>query len=487
MVKTPQELKKSYQKRPQNLPFSKRAKPRAPRTKKLRTATAFDKNAMKKPSTMAKYRYGYSLAWKVKGARERLLAVGFKPPGTYGRNQQNGHCFSMPYDIPKAFGDEDAGWVLRECFASKEPHYTRSQLDAVRAMLSHAYQMQTGKHCEGQSKEVCNYPSVKDQWGAQDPAKYAAPTKNIKSVTSVEPEGLKTAFTTEWTLQTGMDFMLWVVGLLLTWDWCVNGMRSKVDIEKIKQSDKHVYIPSEGWMSTELEGGRSKLNSRKGKREWSGYRVCLCPGGKHKPVPQGWNHQDNLDPRHNPITINWCTNCPLNAFQIIRESLPPDDLRTYPQWLEKQNRYGVTNIGFPRTIELAKRWLDVQGANPDGLIFDQNSGRKALGKWCDEFNVLYSESHNIHGDLYVTWKTFYQYGLRREHVQTIRTQSKDPNQCCLALRKFARAIGRGREVREDPKDFNMNQLSRLMVAALRAMGKGDEVASILDDQKNYED
>ena len=442
---------------------------------------------MKKPCTLAKYRYGYNLAWKVKGARERLLERGFKPPGQYSRNQQDGKCFALPYDIPKAFGDEDAGWVLRECFVSKDPHYTKSQLDAVRAMLSHAYQLQTGKHCEGHTKEACNYPSVKDQWGAQAPAKYAPPTKVIKSVTAVEPQGLAKAFTTEWSIQTGMEYMRWVVGLLLTWDWAVNGMRSKCDLEKIKQSSDHVVVPSEGWMRTKMVGGRSKLNSRKGMREWSGYRVCLCPKGKHIPVPKGWNNIDNLDPERNPKVHFWCTTCPLNCFQIIRESLPPEDQRSYPKWLQRQGRYGKENIGFPGTINLAKEWLNVQGANPDGLVFDQNSGRKALGKWCDEYNVLYSESINIHGDLYVTWKTYYQHGLRREHVQTVRDQSKDPNECCLALRKFARAIGRGREVREDPKVFDMNQLGRLMVMSLRAMGKGAEVASVLDDHKTYEE
>ena len=82
-----------------------------------------------------------------------------------------------------------------------------------------------------------------------------------------------------------------------------------------------------------------------------------------------------------------------------------------------------------------------------------------------------------------------QFGLKREHVSGIRTQSKDPRECCAALRRFARGIGRGRQVREDPKSFDMNQLGALMAATLRAMGKGKEVAAILDsheDQKTYE-
>ena len=102
----------------------------------------------------------------------------------------------------------------------------------------------------------------------------------------------------------------------------------------------------------------------------------------------------------------------------------------------------------------------------------------------------YVESFEIHGDLYCTWKTYYQHGLRREHVESRRTQSKDPEVCCAGLRKFARAIGRGRTVREDPKNFDMNAIGLLLTANLRAMGRGAEVAQILDrhedDQKTYD-
>ena len=44
-------------------------------------------------------------------------------------------------------------------------------------------------------------------------------------------------------------------------------------------------------------------------------------------------------------------------------------------------------------------------------------------------------------------------------------------------------------MRDDPKSFDMNQLGSLMVATLRAMGQGTQVARILDnheDQKTYE-
>ena len=489
MVKSPKELRDSYKKRLQNLPYVSRDKPRAPRTQKLRTATQFDKNKLKKPSTMAKYRYGYNNVFKVKKARERMLKLGFKPPGSYGNNQQKGVMPAMPYEIPKAFCDEDAGWILRECAKSTNPHYTRGQLDAVRAMLSFFYQLQTGKHYDG-SREPCNYASVKDQWGCQGPNDYAPNIKSTKSVVSVEPAGLATAFTTEWSLQSGWAFMKWCVTALITWDWSVNGNRCRVDLEKIKQSEDHIFRPSEGWMSSDMPGGRSKLMNRKEMRPWKNYRVCLCPKGVHIPLPEGWNAVGNLDNQSNPINITWPTTCPLNCFQVVRDSLEETDQRTYPKWIEKQNRFAAVNVSHPDMLKQTKEWLTIQGANPDNLTFDNNSGRKSLGKWCDQFNVPYVESVHIHGDLYCTWKQHYQYGLKREHVEGSRDQSKDPAVCTAALRRFARGIGRGREVRDDPKHVDISQLGQLMAAALRAMGKGDQVARILDkheDKKTYGD
>ena len=485
MVKTPQEIRESYQARKQNQPFAIRGNVRKPRTKTLRTAIAFDKNRLKKPSTMTKYRYGFNLAWKVKAARERLQKLGFKAPGTYPMNQQMGVMFSMPYDIPKAFDNEQAGWIMRECATSKEPKYTKSQLEAVRAMLSFAYQLQTGKHPTKKLKP--NYPSVSDQWGSQAPDSYRPPTKQTRSIISVEPDGLKRGFTTEWNRKCPMRFMPWCVGALVTWDSDILGARCIVDLNKIKQSPGHIVRPSEGWMGSIMDGGCSKLPFQTDPRPWTAYRVCLCPEGKHHPAPQDWRQYTTVPPPEDEEksyaraapAIPWTTTCPLNCFQIIRDSLPPEDLRTYPEYLEKQGRFGARNIKNP--VNLARQWLDVQGANPDNLRFDNNSGRKALGKLCDAYNIPYEESVEIHGDLYRTWKNHYQTGLKKREITTPRHQSRNPEVATAPLRRIARAFGRGRLLREDPKHFNMDQLGQLLTANLRAMGKADAVARILDD------
>ena len=477
MVKTPEEIRESYKGRKQNQPYAKRFNIRPPRTKNLRVAIAYDKNRQKKPSTMAKYRYGYNLAWKVKGAREHFQELGFKAPGQWKLNQQGGKMFSMPYDIPKSFGDEDAGWICRECSQSKAPKLTKSQMEAVRAMLSYAYQLQTGIH---PTKKIHpNYPSVADQWGCQV-GTYKPPTKETKSTISPEPEGLKTAFTTEWSIQTGMHFLLWIVGLLAAWDWGVLGNRCRADINKIKHSPKHQFVPSEGWMSTELEGGRSKLPGATEPRPWKAYRVCLCPGGKHKSPPKDWGRWENLDVHGNPIETPWTTTCPLACFEIIRDRLPADDRRTYPEWLPKSYRYGARNVKWYNIIDLAKRWIGVQGGNPDNLVFDRNAGRKSLGKLCDEYGIRYEESVEIHGDLYNTWCQYYQTRLRKREIDVPRTQSTNPEIATAPLRRIIRAWGRGKLVREDPKHFDLQTLGQLLAANLRAMGQADTVARILD-------
>ena len=192
-----------------------------------------------------------------------MVDCGFKPPGTYYRNnQQGGDMFSTPREVPARFDGEAAGILLRLSFKAG---LTRSQLETIRKMLSFAYQLATGK--EG------NYEEVKIQWDCQDPDLYGEPTQRIKAENSVEPSGLATAYTTPWTPSTGMVFPRWCVGNLVTWDWCVLGCRSKADMGKIKASDNHIFVASEGWMATAMVGGRAKLEGKKGTRPWSAYSV----------------------------------------------------------------------------------------------------------------------------------------------------------------------------------------------------------------------
>ena len=463
--------------RDQNKPFRDRKKIRPPRTTNLRTAIAFDKNNQKAPGTLSKYRNGYVNAFKVKAARERLLQLGFKAPGSYKWNQQGGVMFSLPRDIPAAFTDEEAGWVCRECYLSKAPKLTKCMMEGVRAMLSFAFQLQTGKHSTPKFK--ANYPSVKDQFGCQ--TDYAPPTKSLLAEFSAEPEGLRSAYTTEFKPECGIPFPEWCVSGNINWDWSVIGCRGgpKGGLNRIKKSRTHQLVPSQGVMTTDFYGGRPKLPGINRQRGWKGVRICMCKGGKHKPPPKEW--RDSLDADFNPVDPDWCTVCPLNMFSCVQDLLRADDKgRSYPGWLRKQGRFGDRDIGRTRLVECAQQWMDVQGGNPDGLKFSSNSGRKSCGKWCAELRIKYSDSFQLHGDLWSTWQKYYQRNLCREPGFQDREQSSNLDELTTALWKLARYFGRGREARGDPVNFDTNQIGLLLAANLRAMGQGAQVAAILD-------
>ena len=465
--------------RPQNKPLRDRKKLRPPRTTNLRTAIAFDKNALKAPSTLAKYRTGYVNAFKVRAARERLLQLGFKRPNTYPWNQQGGVMFSLPRDIPVGFTDEEAGWVCRECYLSTSPRLTKSQMQSIRSMLSFAFQLQTGEHSTPKYK--ANYKSVKDQFGCQ--TDYAPPTKSLVAKFSAEPEGLKTAYTTDFTPACGVQFPEWCVGGTVNWDWDVVGCRAGPGggLTRIKKSRTHQFIPSQGVMSTDFFGGRPKLPGINRHRAWKVYRVCLCPGGKHKCPPEDW--MDTLDANYNPVDPDWCTVCPLNMFSCVQDMLPASEKgRSYPAWLPKQGRFSNRDLGKNRLIASAQQWMNIQGGNPDDLEFCSNSGRKSCGKWCSQLQIKYSDSFQIHGDLWSTWQRYYQRNLRREPGFQERAQSCNLDEATVALWKLARFFGRGREARDDPVEFDTNQIGRLLAANLRAMGQGATVAAILDQQ-----
>ena len=291
---------------------------------------------------------------------------------------------------------QQGGMILRHCF--KSGRGTKSQLESVRKMLSYAWQLMTGG---SNDSKVKNWKGVNDQWKVQDPAKYCDPTKSLVAKVIPTPDNLKTAFTTPFDPSKGMPFPEWCVGLLLSFDAHIFGARSVTDLDKIKKSKNHLFSSAGGWMSTQLVGGRAKIEKRKGIRPWKLYRVCFCPNGKHEPLPERWYVDVDLD--HNPKNLNWCSTCPLNAFKVVRDYLHSNDKRSYPSWCppckDHKGRYSKDNLGPNRMKALIQRWLTVQGANPDGLQYDTNSGRKSLGKLCALMGIPYHEAFEIHGDL----------------------------------------------------------------------------------------
>jgi len=400
-----------------------------PRRCGFKVGVAFDKNELKSNETMKKYRTGYKFAWGIPRVRQYMSQIGLKAPGTYSKNQHNGVMFALPSEVQMS--GNQAGTIARLCYKAGGTH---SQLENVRKMLSYAHQLTTG------SKKG-NFREVYEQWESQNPDGYLRPTQKIKAEVSPDCESVEKMMTTPFDEAKGMPYPRWNVGLLLVFDSLCSGARSVTDLHRIKMAPDHVFAPSQGWMSTSMKGGRAKLERRKGTRRWCVYRPCLCPEGKHVPPPEDW-HQ-HVDMMSNPKNITWCTNCPLNAFQCIRDLLPEEDIRSYPAWLEAQQRYRKDNLGEESMKKLVAAWIDLQGGNPDGLKYDTNGGRKTLGKLCQKYGVLYHESFELHGDLWCTWAKYYQEKLARDPLFKRRTQSKNPDVCLVALRKFARGFRSG--------------------------------------------
>ena len=432
-----------------------------PRRAGFRTGVAFDKNALKSNYTMQKYRNGFNLMWRLEG--KYMRRIGMKKSGEYNKsNQHEGRMFSLPNEV--SLSELQAGKLMRKCYKKGA---TKSQLNAIRKTLSYAFQLTTGQ--EG------NFDAVETAWGSFDPRNFAEPTKRMMPKRVIHPSRLADAFTTQWTAACGIPFPAWCVGLMITWDWCVCGGRSGCDLEKLKNSTVHQVNAAEGWMRTRMKGGRSKLERKKGVRPWYTYRLCFCPQGKHVAIPDEF--YESLDANNNPTEpATFCTTCPLNAFQFIKWGLPDNDTRLYPRWLEKQNRYSDESVGKKKLIPTSNRWLKAQGANPDDEPYCSNSGRKALGRWCDATNTPYRESFEIHGDLQDTWLKYYQKSLKNDRLSRQRNQSRQPEPCLKALRRFAKYCGRG-TTEDDPE--NMDRKEKLLALLARKLGAEREVAEIL--------
>ena len=461
---TPRRVPKSRSKAPRDRPNCIK-----PRRQGFYGKVAWERNKLKSIHTLAKYRTGYRKAWEVPAARRIMKRIGLKKPGTYNKNnQQKGDMFA-----PNEFkmNDKQAGTIFQACKDSGK--LTVSNLKDVKKMLSYAYQLKN--NAEG------NWPAVKWVWDNTNPDEQKpAAKRKIKPVVVPEPSHLRTAFTREYKPGCGMDFQKWNVALLMSHDLTVFGCRQVEDLKRIKKSKSHTYVPQSGWMATDFHGGRSKIEKKKGIRPWKLYRVCLCPEAKHQRIPDDW--ETRLDENGNPKeSLPWCTSCPLNAFQMIRNLLPADDYRTYPKWLEDPKKFHATwNEGEDVTKDLMQKFFNVQKANPDGIIFDSNSGRKSLSNWCGDYKVPYEESFEIHGDHWTTWRKYYQTKLRSAPDFERRTQSPDPDICTRALWRFARGIGRGRITRDDPDFLNPRQQAQAMLAIMRRLQMHPEIASIVD-------
>ena len=233
----------------------------------IRSQQAFELITHKSLATIAKYKTGYRTAWRFRHCREYMQRHGFKPPGTYDKNNQlEGTIFATPKEV-KFLTNEVCGNVLWKAYFKHKA--TRSQLDAISKCLSFGYQLKTGE-VGGQ------WPEVTASWKRCSPAGMSPPTRKLAATKYPQPGQVEKCFTTPWCEETGWPMQRWSVALLLTWDWILNGARSREDLKRIKQSTKHCIDVLAGYFYTEFAGGRCKCERRLGERDWKAYRTCLC-------------------------------------------------------------------------------------------------------------------------------------------------------------------------------------------------------------------
>ena len=462
--------KKAF-KRKKGRSFRDRPCVRAPRNARLNTLLAFDANMIKSTETLRKYRTGFNYAWRNPKAQQVMLKAGFKAPGLYREtNQHAGRMFALPREVPCAnrFGEEEAGFVMRYCLYGGG---TRSQCENVSKLLSYIHQLQTGE-AKG------NFKKVRQCWDHFDEDRFAEPTQRVRAIHIIRPEYLKKAMLKEWTQETCVPYKLWCLGFLIVYDWCINGCRPKVDLGRVKSSKDTQIFPAQGFMFSEMDGGRAKIEGIKGTRAWKTCRLCHHPEEKHQPLPPNW--RDILEAGQNPT---WCTTCPLTCYEVIRRYLDDDeDPRIYPS-VTKHGDFvggdkGYISMGSKTMFPFARQWLNIQGGNPDGIEFDSNMGRKCLGRLCDVTNMPYPESFEITGDLFKNWR-HYQEACLNDRNFIRRTQSPDMDLCLKGLRRIARWFGRGPTVSQDPDEFNLTQVGQLLALRLRLSGHGAEVNKIL--------
>ena len=418
--------------------------------RKMRGALRF--NEFRSPATMQTYRTGYRTMWK--HAKAYMERKRLPRPGTFRKaNHHAGHLWATGSEC-KLTGVQ-AARILEICFEAK---ISEAALKQVKKSLSYAHFLRTGIVSRNWD-EVKNTFDTFGEFG-----KVVQPTMPEHVPT---PDQLKEGFMKPWSKETGMPLLKWSVGLLASWDWTVAGLRSKSDLGKVKKSCDHDVSEVEGYGSTSFVEGRSKLCGRKrGSRAWRVWRICLCPEGKHKKVPEDLEFDKQGNPTKEPT---WTTNCPTACQVLIHRAQQQEEKRIYPKLL-KCGKFKKHNVAKP--TELANDWYEVQGVERANR-YSSNAGRKSLARWLSQVGAPYEEGFEVHGDLFNVWSESYQPDVENPTGFNRRTQSTSPDHCLRAYKKLRKFFGI-----KVPDKRPLNRQEKLMMLVAQTMGKGEEADKI---------
>jgi hypothetical protein len=217
-------------------------------------------------STMRKYRNGWNILWRTIPRVMRRQKV--LEPGSYDPyNHHGGKMFGWPNEM--TLTNNRASKIFFAYINSGES--TISQLDAVQKCLSFAWELTGNK-----TKKCGNWPCIASIQESIRPGVLKPNAKNTgaKARYIPNPQQLKAAIELGWTPEHEWPLPKWCTHYLCFWDTMVSGYRARVDMDKIKLSERHDHDWTQGWQKTDLVGGRSKLSGKKkGTRPWSCYRV----------------------------------------------------------------------------------------------------------------------------------------------------------------------------------------------------------------------
>lgn len=224
-------------------------------------------------------------------------------------------------------------------------------------------------------------------------------------------------------------------------------------MNRVKYSTNHFLDKKNGFVWTQMEGGKSKSQVRHGVQPWKKYRTCSCPGGKHRGLPsddyvlQYDMFTNDGYPKAEPL--EYCTECPVTCWEIVMHfharsgNYGEKGQRPYAKWSVSTNRFTKEDYGRDTLHDNIQEWLEFQGANPNGTVWHNNGGRKASGQLCDVHGVPYEHSMDVHSNRAQNWK-YYQPncvltpGFKRRH------QHSDDLECCKGPDMIYASWNRGR-------------------------------------------
>jgi hypothetical protein len=437
----------------------KKKKPRAykdqsvlPKRASLNTRIANKTNKKLSNATHRSYRAGFRSMWDV--AKKTMKKCGVKPLGSYDpKNCHKGVMWGWPFEMNLT--NPKVKRIMFDVIDSNE--LTIGELKHVRRSMSYAWKLNPNKTQDQEDEK--NWPCMTRVWKTIDHEELPKTTKKKKRMIVPTPDQLERAFKQQWTPSHELNLGEFVQGTVAAYDAFIWGCRSVEDHDRIKKSRKHVIKRAEGYIKTEYKGGRCK--SPGFPRAWSKYTICMCPERKHR-SPKS-HFKDTVDKKGKPSHgVPWCTTCPVACLEYIW-SHDKAKGKTYANAGKKNGKFSSQQADdIPtRAIE----WLHSQGTKGN---FSHGSGRKSLGLLCNEYNIAYRDSFQIHQDLPKTWKDHYQHGMpKHDPTFTDRDQSKDPETCMVAVRSIAMNWGVGRKVQ-----LKMDRKETLNYYMFRKMGFG---------------